>query len=384
MCIAITLLSILSFSSALSTSGLSIASLRSKVGFYSRNKGFLECIEHPIDCLESAGDKLLTLGSDAFKNLVSDVESDWKDLTNGLKDVESKMKTAFNNFKKFVTSEIQSVLINGLESVLKDVLKKIGSFLVGLVNSFQTEAQSELSKMESPIANQLKSTFNSAASKIKGLFSSKSTGTDLENMATSSDAQGEKSTVERTAMEAAETDTATVLEDVIEDTLTGSNILKMVGKSVELGAVFAVVDVGLLSLGYPIVVFEDRATLAKGVSTNFETDFNTYYQSAIFNTFVNVAGDFLSVIVSAISASISTSIMAAIDVASLGIGALPAAGLAFVLNFAISFVINMVLSIILKMSFHPFYNIFWQNGLSSLVSSLAVDLYPSAHALASK
>jgi len=154
---------------------------------------------------------------------------------------------------------------------------------------------------------------------------------------------------------------------------------------VDLGAVFAIVDIGLLGLGYPTVVFQDRGQLKQGISVGFVNDFVNYYQYAIFNTFKNVVGDFLSYFVSAIAAAISTSIMAAIDVATLGLGALPAAALAFIIDFAVSMIVNLVLSAVISLSFQPFYNLFWNanGGLQSDVTQLATILIPNAVALCS-
>lgn len=349
-------------------------------------KGFLDCIEHPIKCIESEGDKILQFGSKELSNLESDLSSAWKDVKNGFSDITTLLNNDFNNFKKFVSTKLQSGIISGLETLLRSVLKKVGSFIVGKINTFQTEAQNELSKVEAPIMNELKSIFSKATSTIKGLFSSSSTAADLENEATSSAAESQTSLISRTIDEVAETDATKELENVIEDTVSTSNIKSIIGKSVDLGVVFAVVDIGLLSLGYPIVVFEDRSQLKSGDVSKFETDFVSYYEYAIFNTFKNVVGDFLSYFVSAISASISTTVMAAIDVATLGLGALPSAAIAFILNFIVSMVINLVLSAIISLSFKPFYNMFWNanGGLESDVSALAAALSSSARALASK
>jgi len=154
-----------------------------------------------------------------------------------------------------------------------------------------------------------------------------------------------------------------------------------------LGAVFAVIDIGLLMTGYPIIVYQDRALMKSNKAsfdTKFQADFIDHYQYAIFNTFKNVVLDFLSYAVSAISASISATVMAAIDVATLGLGALAAAAIAFILDFVISFIINLILSAIISLSFKPFYNLFWTAGLQADVTQLAKDLLPNAESLALK
>jgi len=350
------------------------------------NQGFFSCLEHPINCLSTAGGKILSFGSSELHNLESDLASSWSDLKNGLSDIDAKVNQDFDNFQKFVSSELQGKIISGLEDLVGTVLKKVGSFVVGKINTFQTQAQAEISKAQSQILAKLKSVVSGIASDAKSIFSSSSTAADLEQEATSSDAKGQASMVERTAAEALETDAATELEMVVEDTLSASNILKIIGKSIDLGVVFAAVDISLLPLGFPIVVFEDRASLAEGDTSQFESSFVTYYQSAIFNTFKNVVGDFLSYFVSIISASISTTVMAAIDVSTLGLGALPAAAISFVLDMVVSIIINLILSTILSLSFKPFYNMFWNvsGGLESDMSALAGVLAPIARQIASK
>jgi len=328
----------------------------------------------------------LAFGSDKLKNLESDLASSWSDLSNGLSDIDNKLNQDFATFQKFVSSELQGKVVEGVLDLITTVLNKVGSFLVGKINTFQTQAEAEFQKSQEPIMTELKSIVSNLGEAAQKMFSSSSVGSDLEKLATSSGAESQSATVERIATEVAAKDAATELEYVVEDTLSASNILKIIGKTIDLGAVFAAIDIAELPLGFPIVVFEDRASLAQGVSSQFESGFVNYYQYAIFNTFKNVVGDFLSYFVTIISDAISTTVMAAIDVSTLGLGALPAAAIAFVLDIVVGFVINLVLSTTLSLSFKPFYDLFWNanGGLESDVSALAADLATSAREIASK
>jgi len=336
------------------------------------------CIEHPLKCVSTAGNTLVSIGSSEYNNLISDIQSDWSNIKNGFSDIEAKLKTDYENFVKFVEENLQAEIIGKLVDIIRDVLKKISKSILGKFINLQTQAEMELKEQQDPILKELKSVLAGAKNKMLGIFSSKTTSQDLESQATSPDAEDQSNSVKRTAMEAAEKDVEKELEFVAEDTVSSSSIKRIIGNSMDMGVVFAVIDIGLLSLGYPITVFEAREDLHNGNSTSFQVDFVNYYQYALLNTLKNVAGDFLSILVDAISAELTVDILAAIDVATLGLGILATAALSFIIDFVISFVLNMILTVIISLSFPPFYNLFWHANLENDVTDLAALLAPSA------
>jgi len=296
--------------------------------------------------------------------------------------LKKQISTDYTNFQKDVSSEIQKQIIPAISGIITAVLKKIGSSLVNSFNAFNSEAQKLLNAQEQPIYDKLSSTWKTVTNTMSSIFNSKSTAADLKSEATSSTASAQASLESTTLKETATTDVLDTIENVAADTVSVSNIEAVIGKSVDLGIVFAGIDVTLLPLGYPITVYKDQSALKGGNTKQFVTDFVQYYEMALFNTFKSIVSGFLSEIVNMIAAAISATVMGAIDLATLGVGTLPAAGIAFVLDFVVSFFINMCLSAVISLTFQPIYTPLWNKQLEELVMDTANSLSSNAEALA--